>query len=110
KYLEKNIEFKQGELYNSLLVDKTYENLYNFGIYKYIAIEQNIDTQDDTIPTNIKLIQGDYRETTYGIGYDTDTKARVKAQYKNDNFWGNLKKFTIGTKINQDGYEIYNNL
>ena len=110
KYLEKNIEFKQGELYNSLLVDKTYENLYNFGIYKYIAIEQNIDTQDDTIPTNIKLIQGDYRETTYGIGYDTDTKARVKAHYKNDNFWGNLKKFTIGTKINQDGYEIYNNL
>lgn len=110
KYLEEKIEFKEGELYNSLLVDKTYENLYNFGIYKYISIDQNIDTQDDTIPINIKLLLGDYRETTYGIGYDTDTKARFKAQYKNDNFWGNLKKLTIGTKINQDGYEIYNTL
>lgn len=109
-YIKEKIEFKEGELYNSLLVDETYENLYNFGIYKYISIEQNIDTQDDTIPVNIKLLLGDYRETTYGIGYDTDTKARFKAQYKNDNFWGNLKKLTIGTKINEDGYEFYNNI
>jgi outer membrane protein insertion porin family len=108
--LEKEIEFNKGEKYNSTLIDKTYENLYNFGIYKYIAIEQDIDSVDDNIPINIKLIEGDYRETSYGFGYDTDTKARFKAQYKNDNFWGNLKKLTIGTKINQDGYEIYNNL
>jgi outer membrane protein insertion porin family len=108
--LEKEIEFNKGQKYNSTLIDKTYENLYNFGIYKYIAIEQDIDSVDDNIPINIKLIEGDYRETSYGFGYDTDTKARFKAQYKNDNFWGNLKKLTIGTKINQDGYEIYNNL
>ena len=110
EFLQKEIEFKKGDKYNSTLIDKTYENLYNFGIYKYIAIEQNIDTQDDIIPINIKLIEGEYRETTYGIGYDTDTKARFKAQYKNDNFLGNLKKFTIGTKVNQDGFNIYNNL
>lgn len=110
KYLEDAIEFKQGELYNSTLIDKTYENLYNFGIYKYISIDQNIDTQDDTIPVNLKLTLGNYRELTYSIGYDTDTKARFKAQYKNDNILGNLKKFTIGTNINQDGYEFYNNI
>ncbi|WP_428016428.1 autotransporter assembly complex protein TamA [Arcobacter sp.] len=109
-YLKEKVEFKEGELYNSLLIDKTYENLYNFGIYKYISVEQNLDTTNDIIPVDIKLLVGDYREITYGIGYDTDTKARFKAQYKNDNFWGNFKKLTIGTKINEDGYEFYNNI
>ncbi|MGE3300501.1 MAG: autotransporter assembly complex family protein [Arcobacter sp.] len=109
-YLKEKVEFKEGELYNSLLIDKTYENLYNFGIYKYISVEQNLDTTNDIIPVDIKLLVGDYREITYGIGYDTDTKARYKAQYKNDNFWGNFKKLTIGTKINEDGYEFYNNI
>lgn len=109
-FLEKNIQIKKGQTYNSNLIDKTYENLYNFGIYKYIAIEPNLDTQDDIIPVNVKLVQGNYRETTYGIGYDTDTKARFKAQYKNENFLGNLKSFTVGTKVNSDGFEVYNNL
>ncbi len=110
KYLENKIEFKEGELYNSLLIDKTYENFYNFGIYKYISIEQNENNQNDIIPINIKLLKGEYKEKSFGIGYDTDTKAKFKAQYKNDNFGGDLKKLTIGTKINQDGYKIYNNI
>ncbi|QEZ89709.1 autotransporter assembly complex protein TamA [Aliarcobacter cibarius] len=110
KFLEKNIEFKKGEKYNSNLIDKTYENLYNFGIYKYIAIEPNIDTKEDIIPVNVRLVQGDYREITYGIGYDTDTKVKVKAQYKNENFLGDLKSLTIGTKINSNGFEVYNNI
>ncbi|MBL3520556.1 BamA/TamA family outer membrane protein [Arcobacter lanthieri] len=109
-FLEKNIAFNKGEVYNSNLIDKTYENLYNFGIYKYIAVEPNIDRDDNIVPVDVKLIEGDYRETMYGFGYDTDTKFRFKAQYKNENFLGNLKQFTIGTKINSDGYNIYNNL
>ncbi|WP_418185053.1 autotransporter assembly complex protein TamA [Aliarcobacter vitoriensis] len=108
--LEKNLEFHKGEQYNSKLIDKTYENLYNFGIYKYISVEPDITKEGDIVPVDIKLIQGDYRETMYGFGYDTDTKFRFKAQYKNENFLGNLKQFTIGTKVNSDGYNIYNNL
>ncbi|MDY0327782.1 MAG: BamA/TamA family outer membrane protein [Arcobacteraceae bacterium] len=109
EYIEKEVKFKKGELYNSLLIDSTYEGLYNFGIFKYISIDQDLDTTDDVIPVNIKLLEGAYRETMYSIGYDTNTGGRLKAQYKNDNFLGNLKKFTIGTNINQDGYKIYNN-
>lgn len=109
-FLEKNIEFVKGQDYNSTLIDKTYENLYNFGIYKYIRIEPDLDKSTDDIPVDINLVQGDYRETSYGIGYDTNTKARFKAQYKNDNFLGNLKSFTIGTKVSQDGFELFNNL
>ncbi|QKF73954.1 putative autotransporter secretion outer membrane protein TamA [Aliarcobacter faecis] len=108
--LQRNIEYKKNQEYSSTLIDKTYENFFNFGIYKYISVEPNLDTKEDIIPINIKLIEGDYRETTYGIGYDTDTKARFKAQYKNENFLGNLKQFTIGTKINSEGYNIYNNI
>lgn len=109
-FLKKNIEFEKGEDYNSSLIDKSYENLYNFGIYKYIRIEPDLAKSTNDIPVNINLVQGDYREISYGIGYDTDTKARFKAQYKNDNFLGNLKSLTVGTRVNQDGFEFYNNL
>lgn len=110
EYIEKEIKFKEGELYNSLLIDETYEGLYNFGIYKYISLEHNLDgNDDDTMPVNIKLLKGSYRETSYSLGYDTDSGGRFKAEYKNDNFFGNLKKLSIGTRVTQDGYNIYNN-
>lgn len=108
--LEKNIDFLKGEVYSTKKIDKTYENLYNFGIYKYISIEPNLDTNSNIVPMELDLEQGNYREITYGFGYDTDTKIRVKAQYKNDNFLGNLKQFTIGAKANSEGFEVYNNL
>ena len=110
EYILNQVEFKQGEKYNISLLDKTYENLYNFGIYKYISIDENMDLREDVIPISIKLIEGDYRELGYGFGYDTNTKGRFKAQYRNDNFLGNLKRLTLATKINQDGYEFESNI
>ena len=109
EFLEKNIVFKKGDRYSTNLIDKTYENLYNFGVYKSISIEEDMERSDDTIPINLKLVQGDYREITYGLGYDTDTKFRAKAQYKNENFLGNLKQLVVGAKANSEGYELYNN-
>jgi outer membrane protein insertion porin family len=107
KYIAQKVKFKKGELYNSLLVEQTYEELYNFGIYNYISLEHNY-TQNNTVPITINLEQGTYREINYTLGYDTDTQVRIKAEYKNDNLFGNLKKTIIGTKINKDGYKIYN--
>lgn len=107
KYIAQKVKFKKGDLYNSLLVEQTYEELYNFGIYNYISLEHNY-TQNNTVPITINLEQGTYREINYTLGYDTDTQVRIKAEYKNDNLFGNLKKTIIGTKINKDGYKIYN--
>ena len=56
--LQKHIEFKKGDIYNSKLLDKTYENLYNFGIYKTIIVEPNFNSNSDFIPVNIKLEEG----------------------------------------------------
>ena len=110
EYILNQVEFKQGEKYDISLLDKTYENLYNFGIYKYISIDENLDYSEDIIPISIKLIEGDYREISYAIGYDTNTKGRLKAQYRNDNFLGNLKRLNLSVKINQDGYEFGSNI
>ncbi|MCT7539623.1 BamA/TamA family outer membrane protein [Aliarcobacter cryaerophilus] len=108
--LQKHIEFKKGDIYNSRLLDKTYENLYNFGIYKTIIVEPNFNSNSDFIPVNIKLEEGFFKENSFGFGYDTDKKFRFKAQHKNENFLGDLKHFTVGTKVNSEGYELYNNI
>ncbi|NLO17520.1 MAG: hypothetical protein GX118_04950, partial [Arcobacter butzleri] len=60
KYIAQKVKFKKGDLYNSLLVEQTYEELYNFGIYNYISLEHNY-TQNNTVPITINLEQGTYR-------------------------------------------------
>ncbi|AXK49407.1 hypothetical protein CRU87_04900 [Aliarcobacter trophiarum LMG 25534] len=108
--LQKHIEFKKGQIYNSKLLDKTYENLYNFGIYKTIIVEPDFESNSEFIPININLEEGFFKENMFGFGYDTDKKFRFKAQHKNDNFLGDLKQFTLGTKVNSEGFELYNNI
>ena len=63
--LQKHIEFKKGDIYNSRFLDKTYENLYNFGIYKTIIVEPNFNSNSDFIPVNIKLEEGLFKENSF---------------------------------------------
>ncbi|MBN2963570.1 BamA/TamA family outer membrane protein [Sulfurospirillum sp. T05] len=104
------IHFKEGERYDARLLEKTYEELYGFGVYSYIALNQDFDQSNATVPVEVTLLQGDHREIQYGFGYDTDTGGRVVALYKNDNFYGNLKKFSLGGTLNEKGVSVYNSL
>ena len=106
----REIRFTQGMRYDASLLEKSYEGLYDFGVYRYIALEQDLDRPDGTVPVHVVLLQGNHREIQYGFGYDTDTGGRLKALYKNDNFYGNLKKFSLGGTLNERGISLYNSL
>jgi translocation and assembly module TamA len=108
--LREYIYTKKGERYNAKELEKTHEALYDLGIYRYIGINQNLDKSDATVPVDITLDQGEYREVAYGFGYDTDTGGRLNGHYKNSNFKGNLKQLSLGGTLSGQGASLYNTL
>lgn len=105
--LQTLVPFKEGERYSAKALEKTHEELYNLGVYRYIGINQDLDKADGSVPVEIVLQEGDYRELSYGLGYDTDSGGRVSGNYKNSNFRGNLKSFNIGAIADNKGFEAY---
>ncbi len=107
--IKDEITYKVGQKYNIREVEKSYDNLYDLGVYDYITMEPNRDELNGSkLPMKIGFVMGETKFLKGGIGYNTDEGARGSIEWIDKNFFGNLKVFDIGAKVTQRGYEIYN--
>ncbi len=102
------ITYKEGDLYDISELEKSYDNIYEYGIYDYILVEPKLDFNGSVVPVDIELKMGDTKFIKNSFGYSTDRGLRGELSWIDKNFFGNLKVFDIGLKASNLGYEIYN--
>ena len=104
KLIEEKIAYKEGELYNVLKVDESYENIYQLGVFEEISMKADLNRSDGKVPIDITLKEGKTKEFSSHIGYDTEDGARGGLEYIDHNFFGNLREFKAWLHISQRGY------
>ena len=106
--IEEAITYKEGDKYDIRELEKTYDKIYEYGIYDYITVEPKVDQNGTLVPVDIKLKMGDTKFIKNSFGYNTDTGPRGSLSWIDKNFYGNLKVFDVGIKASTLGYELYN--
>ncbi len=106
--IREQLAYKKGEKYDIRKLEKTYDNLYELGVYDYILVEPKLDSNGSEVPVDITLKTGDTKFLKGSIGYNSNEGARGAISWTDKNFFGNLKVFDIGIKATQIGYEAYN--
>ncbi len=106
--IEEAITYKKDDTYDIRELEKTYDKIYEYGIYDYITVEPKVDQNGSTVPVDIKLKMGDTKFIKNSFGYNTDTGPRASLSWIDKNFFGNLKVFDVGVKVSNVGYEVYN--
>jgi len=101
------IVYKEGDLYNVLKLEESYENIYRLGVFEKIKMEGDFNNSKGLALVHLLLEQGKTKEFASNIGYDTEEGARGGLLYIDHNFFGNLREFKVGTKISERGYEAY---
>jgi translocation and assembly module TamA len=106
--IKEAIVYKKGDTYDIRKLEKTYDNIYELGVYDYILVDPKLDGNSSEIPIKIDLKMGETKFLKGSIGYNTDEGARGGISWTDKNFMGNLKVFDVGIKATQVGYEAYN--
>ena len=106
--IREQITYKEGDTYDIRELEKTYDNLYELGVYDFITIAPKLDLNESEVPVDITLKKGDTKFLKGSLGYNTDEGARGSLSWIDKNFYGNLKVFDVGIKMTQVGYEAYN--
>lgn len=101
-------EYSSKEIFNIEKIERTYDNIYNLGIYENIIVEPILDKNSTTVPIKIDLKEGKTKEFKIGIGYLTDDGARASIGWKDHNFLGDLKTLEFILRGSQKGYELEN--
>ncbi len=102
--IKEQIVYKEGELFNLLKLEESYDNIYRLGVFDKIAIEPEFN-HSTTVPIFISLEEGKTKEFASNFGYDTEDGFRGGVAYIDHNFFGNLREFQALVEVSQRGYE-----
>ncbi len=107
KLIFEEITYEEGELYNVLKLEESYDNIYRLGVFDKIKMEADFNTSDGKTPMTITLEEGKTKEFASNIGYDTEEGARGGLEYIDHNFFGNMRELRAGLKISERGYNAH---
>ena len=105
--IKEEIVYEEGELYNVLKLEESYENIYRLGVFEKISMEADFNNTEGKAPIKLTLKEGKTKEFVSSLGYDTEDGARGGAEYIDHNFFGNLREFRAGVQVSQRGYNAY---
>ena len=119
RVIQRQLTFKPGDLYRRSVVQDSQRRLYGMELFQFANVEpltgdQKQPTQQppaaadeagdgsqpdqaaqteqlDQIPMRVTVAEGNHQRVNFGIGYGTEEKARVDAEYHHVNFLGGAR-------------------
>jgi outer membrane protein insertion porin family/translocation and assembly module TamA len=92
RVIERQLTFKPGELYRRSIVQESQRRLYSMELFQFVNIESlNPEQQRSVVDTRVTVAEGKHQRVNFGVGYGTEEKARVDAEYHHVNFLGGAR-------------------
>ena len=90
--IRRELAFRPGELYQRSLIQDTQRRLYSMELFQFATVEPlNVEQQPSEVPTRVTVAEGKHHRLNFGVGYGTEEKARVDAEYHDVNFLGGAR-------------------
>jgi outer membrane protein assembly complex protein YaeT len=90
--IRRQLTFKPGELYQRSVVQDSQRRLYGLELFQFANVEPlNQELQPDAVPVRVTVAEGNHQRVNFGVGYGTEEKARVDAEYHHVNFLGGAR-------------------
>jgi outer membrane protein assembly complex protein YaeT len=90
--IQRELSFKPGDLFRRSKIQESQRRLYGMELFQFVNIEPlNPELQPDEIPTRVTVAEGKHQRVNFGVGYGTEEKGRVDAEYHHVNFLGGAR-------------------
>ena len=92
RVIERELTFRTGDLYQRSELQESQRRLYALALFQFANIEPlNGELQPTEVPVRITVAEGKHQRVNFGVGYGTEEKARVDAEYRHVNFLGDAR-------------------
>ena len=90
--IRRELTFKPGDLYRRSVIQESQRRLYGLELFQFANIEAlNTELQPDQVPVRVTVAEGNHQRVNFGVGYGTEEKGRVDAEYHHLNFLGGAR-------------------
>ncbi len=94
--VRRQLTFRPGEIYRQSRLLESQRRLYSLEVFEFANVQpvREGGEQPQQLPTRITLTEGKHRKLNLGVGYGTEERARVQADWRHVNFFGGAR--TVG--------------
>ena len=90
--IRRELTFKPGDLFQRSVVQDSQRRLYGLALFQFANVEPlNQEQQPEEVPIRVTVAEGNHQRMNFGVGYGTEEKARVDAEYHHVNFLGGAR-------------------
>src|SRR5438093_4949706 len=90
--IERELTFKPADLYRRSIVQESQRRLYGMELFQFVNIEPlTPELQPTEVATRVTVAEGNHQRVNFGVGYGTEEKGRVDAEYHHLNFFGGAR-------------------
>jgi outer membrane protein assembly complex protein YaeT len=98
RIIRRQLTLKPGELFQRSLMQDSQRRLYGLELFQFANVEPlNQEAQPEEVPMRVTVAEGNHQRVNFGVGYGTEEKARVDAEYHHVNFLGGAR--TAGAHV-----------
>jgi len=78
-------------------LQESQRRLYGLETFNFANVEADVPEgeQPDTVPVKVTVTEGKHRKVNFGVGYGSEEKARVSADWRHVNFFGGARTLQL---------------
>ena len=96
RVIERVIAYQPGMLYRRSLLQDTQRRLYGMELFQFASVQPvEVDQQPAEVPTRVSVAEGSHQRTNLALGYGSEERARVDAEYRHVNFLGGARAAAV---------------
>lgn len=93
---------KAGSSYQQTQILELQSRLYDSGFFQSAEVQVETDpARPEHVPVRVRVIEAPSKRLGFGVGYSTDTRARVQIQYDDKNIRDRAWWFKSGLEVNE---------
>jgi outer membrane protein insertion porin family len=102
--ISREVQYRPGDLFQRSKLQNTQRDLYRMELFQFANVEPlNQELQPSEVATRITVAEGARHRFNFGLGYGTEERGRVDAEYRHLNFLGGAR--TAGAHLRWSSLE-----
>jgi outer membrane protein insertion porin family/translocation and assembly module TamA len=95
--VRRQLTIRPGRLFRLSQLQESQRRLYDLETFQFVNVETNVPEgqQPAIVPIKTVLTEGKHRKVNFGVGYGSEEKARVSADWRHVNFFGGARTMQI---------------
>jgi outer membrane protein assembly factor BamA len=95
--IQRQLTFRPGQVYRHSRLLESQRRLYALEVFEFANVEarREANEQPIEIPTRVTVTEGKHRKVNFSVGYGTEERGRVEADWRHVNFFGGARTVDI---------------